>query len=413
MPFFLPAAGADARPGHGIGSDAMELEYWWLLALPLFFALGWLAARIDIRQILSESRALPLSYFKGLNFLLNEQPDKAIEAFIEVVKVDPQTVELHFALGSLFRRRGEVDRAIRMHQNLVERADLGQEQRLQALHELAQDYLKAGLLDRAEELFLKLEGTPHAESALRFLLEIYEQEKDWQKAIETAEKLESVTGRSHQKEIANFFCEMAGNEIMQSRPLQARPHLASALSHHRLCVRANMLLGDLEMSLDNADAAIEAWKRIESQSPAYIAIVAERLLAAFKKSGRSEEGMNLLRGYLAKYPSLDLLNTVFQGMLELEGAESAYGLVRDELRRNPTLLGLDKLLEAQLLQAPLERRRDLELIKELVHSHTRGLAMYKCDQCGFRARQFYWHCPACAGWETYSPRRTEEKGLAA
>ncbi len=157
----------------------MEIEYWWLLAFPLFFALGWLAARIDIRQLVSESRALPMSYFKGLNFLLNEQPDKAIEAFIEVVKVDPQTIELHFALGSMFRRRGEVERAIRMHQNLVERPDLAQDQKLLALFELAQDYLKAGLLDRAEELFLKLEGTPHAEAALKFVLEIYEQEKEW------------------------------------------------------------------------------------------------------------------------------------------------------------------------------------------------------------------------------------------
>src|SRR4029079_2757132 len=166
----------------------------------------------------------------------------------------PQTVELHFALGSLFRRRGEVDRAIRMHQNLVERPDLQGEQKRVALFELAQDYLKAGLLDRAEELFLKLDGTPHAEPALKFLLEIYEQEKDWQKAIGAAEKLESVTGRSHQKEIANFYCELASIEIMHTRPQAARPHLASALSHHRLCVRANVLLGDLELALGNTDA---------------------------------------------------------------------------------------------------------------------------------------------------------------
>lgn len=390
----------------------MEIDYWWLLALPLFFALGWLAARIDIKQLLSESRALPASYFTGLNFLLNEQPDKAIEAFIEVVKVDPQTIELHFALGSLFRRRGEVERAIRMHQNLVERIDLPQDKKLAAVFELAQDYLKAGLLDRAEELLLKLEGTVHAEAALRFLLEIYEQEKDWQKATGVAEKLETVTGQSHQKEIANFYCELAGNEIMQSRPDAARPFLAQALAHHRLCVRANMLLGDLEASVNNQAAAIEAWKRIESQNPAYLALVAERLLAAFKQWDRNEEGLNLLRGYLEKYPSLDLLNTVFQGMLERQDREAAYRLVHDELRRNPTMLGLDKLLEAQLLEAPMERRRDLELIKDLVHQHTRGLAMYKCDNCGFRARQFYWHCPACAAWETYSPRRTEEKGLS-
>jgi lipopolysaccharide biosynthesis regulator YciM len=391
----------------------MDIEYWWLLALPLFFGLGWMAARIDIKQLLSESRVLPMSYFKGLNFLLNEQPDKAIEAFIEVVKVDPQTVELHFALGSLFRRRGEVERAIRMHQNLVERQDLAQDQKLYALFELAQDYLKAGLLDRAEELFLKLDGTTHAESALKFLLEIYEQEKDWEKAIGIAGKLETVTGQSHQKEIANFYCELAGNEIMHTRAEAARPFLAQALTHHRMCVRANMLLGDLEASCGNFSGAIEAWKRIESQNPAYLALVAERTYDAFRQLQRNEEGLNLLRAYLMKYPSLDLLNVVFQGTIEEQGAEPAYRLVRDELRRTPTLLGLDKLLEAQLLEAPVERRRDLELIKELVHQHTRGLAMYKCDNCGFRARQFYWHCPACAAWETYSPRRTEEKGLPA
>jgi lipopolysaccharide biosynthesis regulator YciM len=391
----------------------MEFEYWWLLAFPLFFALGWLAARIDIKHLVSESRALPLSYFKGLNFLLNEQPDKAIEAFIEVVKVDPQTVELHFALGSLFRRRGEVERAIRMHQNLAERPDLAPEQRAHALFELAQDYLKAGLLDRAEELFLRLAGTTYEEQSLGFLLEIYEQEKEWHKAIEIAERLEKRTGRSQQKQVANFLCELAAREMMQSRFEAARPHLAEALSHHRLCARANILLGDVETSLGRDDEAIEAWKRLESQNPQFLALVAERILAAYRRLGRHEEALNLLQGFLARYPSIDLLNVVFQGTLELSGAEPAYRLVRDELRRNPTLLGLDKLLEAQLLEAPPERRHDLELIRNLVHQHTRSLAMYRCDSCGFRARQFYWRCPACGGWETYAPRRTEDKGLPA
>lgn len=389
----------------------MEIEYWWLLALPLFFALGWIAARIDIRHLLSESRVLPSSYFKGLNFLVNEQPDKAIEAFIEVVKVDPQTIELHFALGNLFRRRGEIERAIRMHQNLVARPGLAAEQKTLALYELAQDYLKAGLLDRAEELFVKLEGTPYAEPALKFLLEIYEQEKDWQKAIVVAGKLEHVTGHSRQKDIANFYCEMASSEIIHSRPQAARPLLDEALQHHRLSVRANMLLGDLEQAQGNIDAATAAWKRIESQNPEYLSLVADRLYRAFKQQDKAVEGVTLLRGYLAKYPSLDLLNAVFDGLLESQGAEAAYALVRDELRRAPTLLGLDKLLEAQLLEVPAERRQDLELTKTLVHQHTRGLAMYKCDHCGFRARQFYWHCPACGSWETYSPRRTEEKAL--
>jgi lipopolysaccharide biosynthesis regulator YciM len=275
--------------------EFVYFEYWWLLAFPLFFGMGWLAARIDIKQIVSESRALPGSYFKGLNFLLNEQPDKAIEAFIEVVKVDPQTIELHFALGSLFRRRGEVERAIRMHQNLAERPDLEPAERRQAVYELAQDYLKAGLLDRAEEHFSQLLGTDLDEQALGFLLEIYEQEKDWEQAISTAGRLEAHTGQSRQKQIAHFECEIASREIMQSRFDAARPHLANALGHHRLCVRANILLGDLEQALGNDEAAIETWQRIESQNPEYLPLVAERLIGAYRRLGRVDEGRNLLK----------------------------------------------------------------------------------------------------------------------
>ncbi|MDO9601454.1 MAG: tetratricopeptide repeat protein, partial [Rhodocyclaceae bacterium] len=171
----------------------MEIELWWFLALPVFFVLGWLAARIDINQLLHESRALPRSYFTGLNFLLNEQPDRAIEAFLDAAKIDPETIELHFALGSLFRRRGETDRAIRVHKHLIDRdasqSQLTEEQRLHALSELGQDYLKAGLLDRAEEIFDKLRGTERDEEALRNLLEIYQQEKEWAKAIAIAEEM--------------------------------------------------------------------------------------------------------------------------------------------------------------------------------------------------------------------------------
>ena len=391
----------------------MEFEYWWLIALPLFFGLGWLAARVDIRHLVYQSRALPRSYFKGLNFLLNEQPDKAIESFIEVVKVDPETVELHFALGSLFRRRGEYDRAIRMHQNLVERPDLGADQKVAALFELAQDYLKAGIHDRAEELFGRLEQGPHAKEARRYLLEIFQQEKRWQKAIEMAQRLESDLGESRAKEIAQFQCELAATEATHSRPDAARKLLESALQNNRKSVRASVQLGDLERAAGNLERAIDNWKRIEQQDPAYLALAAQRLLDAHREAGRLEEGLTLLTGYLERYASLDLLDTVFQYTLEAKGAEAAYKLVRDELRRNPTLLGLDRLLEAQIVaDVHPERRRDLELVKNLVHSHTLRLARYRCENCGFKARQFYWHCPGCGGWETYPPRRTEEFDLA-
>jgi lipopolysaccharide biosynthesis regulator YciM len=391
----------------------MDFEYWWLLGFPLFFGLGWLAARIDIRHLVYQSRALPRSYFKGLNFLLNEQPDKAIESFIEVVKVDPETVELHFALGSLFRRRGEYDRAIRMHQNLIERPDLGAEQKTVALFELAQDYLKAGILDRAEELFARLENGAHAREARRHLLEIFEQEKEWQKAIDMARRLEADSGESRAKEISQFQCELAATEAMHSRPDAARKLLEAALDANRKSVRASVQLGDLERAAGKLERAIEHWKRVETQNPAYLALAAQRLLDAHREAGRLEEGLTLLTGYLERYPSLDLLDTVFQYTLEARGAEAAYKLVRDELRRNPTLLGLDRLLEAQIVaDAHPERRRDLELVRNLVHSHTRRLARYRCENCGFKARQFYWHCPGCGGWESYPPRRTEEFDLA-
>jgi lipopolysaccharide biosynthesis regulator YciM len=394
----------------------MEFEYWWLLGFPIFFGLGWLAARVDIRHLVRDSRALPNSYFKGLNFLLNEQPDKAIEAFIEVVKVDPETVELHFALGSLFRRRGEYDRAIRMHQHLLERADLGVEQRSAALFELGQDYLKAGILDRAEDVFQKLSdgaqtGAQAGESR-RYLLEIYQQEKDWDKATAMAQRLEKETGESRAKELAHFLCERAAVEATHSRPDSARRHLESALEANRKSVRASLQLGDLEKGYGSLDLAIEHWKRIESQNPAYLALAAQRLLEAYREKGRLEEGLTLLAGYLERYPSLDLLDAVFQTTLESKGPEAAYKLVRDELRRNPTLLGLDRLLEAQIVGAEKpERRHDLELVRSLVHSHTRRLARYRCESCGFKARQFHWVCPACGGWETYPPRRSEEFDL--
>jgi lipopolysaccharide biosynthesis regulator YciM len=389
----------------------MEFEPWMLLIFPLFFGMGWLAARIDIKQLVDESSALPRSYFEGLNFLLNEQQDKAIDAFIEVVKVDPQTVELHFALGSLFRRRGEVDRALRMHLNLVERVDLDKAKRQQALFELAQDYLKAGILDRAEALFQDLQDTPYARQALDFLLELYQKEKDWLKAIEVTQLLATVFDDSHVKEAAFFYCELAVIEIARKQTEAARAYLERALEVHPQSVRATMLLGDMESTLQNHAGAIEIWKRIEHQNPQYLPLVAERMLLAYQQTGRADTAILAMQDYLAKYPSLDMMNVLFNAILQRDGAEAAYNLVRDELQRNPTLLGLDKLLEARLLEIDDDRRSDVEMVKKLVHQRTRALAMYRCNNCGFKARQFYWHCPACHGWETYSPRRSEENGL--
>ncbi|MDR2689531.1 MAG: lipopolysaccharide assembly protein LapB [Azoarcus sp.] len=389
----------------------MEIEFWWLLALPLFFAMGWLAARIDIRQIVHESRALPRSYLSGLNFLLNEQPDKAIDAFIEAVRIDPQTVELHFALGSLFRRRGETDRAIRIHQLLVDREDLSEEQRLQALGELGQDFLKAGLLDRAEAVFLRLSGTRVADVASGYLLEIYQQEKEWDKAIAIARSLPEHEGVHWRREIANFHCELAIQALADSRFDIVAEQTAAALAINRRCVRASLVQGDLYAAQGRDEDALETWKRIEGQAPVYLALAAQRIMDAYARLGRIEQGRQLLRSWLERHPSLDLLDELFHWEIDQSGAQAAYELVREELRRNPTLLGLDKLLEAALLAAPAELRVDIDLVKQLIHDHTRKVARYRCETCGFKARQFHWRCPACGGWETYPPRRTEEFDL--
>ncbi len=380
-------------------------DYWQLLLIPVFFALGWAAARVDMRQVVHESRSLPRSYFQGLNFLLNEQPDKAIDSFLEVAKVDSQTVELHFALGNLFRRRGETERAIRMHQNLIDLPDLDDKVRLQALSELGQDYLKAGLLDRAEEIFNKLLGTSFEEEAKRNLLEIYQVEKEWLKAIEIARELPDVA--SH-RDIAEYYCELAATEIMRSRADTAREYLDVAMQENRKCVRASLLQGDLLLQEGRLPEAIEAWQRIEQQDPAYLALVAQRLLETYRKLERPAEGIALLSGYLERYPSLDLLDVVYQLVLESEGTEAAYRLVRAELQRNPTLLGLEKLMSARLPLAAPEVRPDVELAKTIIQGYTKRLSRYRCDNCGFKARQFYWRCPACGGWETYPPRRSEE-----
>jgi lipopolysaccharide assembly protein B len=390
----------------------MEFEPWMLLVFPLFFGLGWMAARIDIKELITESSALPRSYFQGLNFLLNEQQDQAIEAFIEVVKVDPQTVELHFALGSLFRRRGEVDRAIRMHLNLVERADLEEDRKQQALFELAQDYLKAGILDRAETAFQELRGTPYEKESLDFLLEIYQKEKDWLKAVDISQRLAALTGEPHGKEAAFFFCELAASELAKKQTDAAVVHLEQALGINPNSVRASIMLGDIELAAGGAGHAIEIWKRVEQQDAQYLPLVAERILQAYRQSGDESTGVALLQAWLQKYPSLDLMNVLFDVLVQRSGAEAAYQMVRSELQRNPTLLGLDKLLEARLLDIAGERRADLEMVKSLIHDRTRGLAMYRCSHCGFKARQFYWHCPACHSWESYSPKRSEENGVA-
>lgn len=387
----------------------MELEAWHLLVIPLFFALGWAAARVDIRHVMHESRAVPRSYFKGLNYLLNEQPDKAIEAFLEVARMDPDTLELHFALGALFRRRGELDRAIRIHQNLVDQADLAQAPRMKALYELGQDFFKGGLLDRAEAVFRRLETGVHAQDALRHLLEIQMLTKDWGAAIQTAARLEKMGCPTLNADVAHFHCELASAASLKGDREEARRHLELALEQNRRSARAWSMYGDLEAQAGNDEQAIAHWRRIEELNPAFLPLVAERLLQAYGRLGRTEEGLQLLRAYLERRPSPDLLHLLFLSVAQTQGWQAARQLAGEELKRNPSLRVLDDYLQASNALAPEMSEQGLvnQLAQDLVHRQVSRDAYYTCGNCGFKARQFFWQCPACARWESIPPERGE------
>ncbi|KRH78635.1 lipopolysaccharide regulatory protein [Ferrovum sp. JA12] len=386
----------------------MDFQAYWLLVIPVFFGLGWLAARVDIRHLLSESRALPASYFKGLNFLLNEQTDKAIESFIEVAQTDQQSVELQFALGGLFRRRGEVDRATKMHQSLLDRSDLTPQQTTQALHELAEDYLKAGFYDRAEALFIELKKTALSDVAIRSLLDIYVTEKEWLKAIDTAQELGGNNSDMGSKEIAHFYCELALIEYSRSNFEAAKKQLEEALLWNKKCVRAYIIQGQWAKQNGEFEKAVEYWLYIEQQSPDYLFLIADSFMETMKQLNRLDEAILLLRGWVERFPTLDLLSTLFKSLLESRGGEVAYQSIKEEFTRNPSLGSLDKYLEAQLVTVAPELRSDLQLIRDLVHQHNVKTSYYQCHTCGFKAKTYFWHCPACAGWDTYPPKRNSD-----
>ncbi len=384
----------------------MEFEYWWLLALPIFFTLGWLAARLDIKQLISESTTLPAAYFKGLNFLITDQHDKAVEAFIEAVKANADSLELHFALGSLFRRRGEVDRAINLHLSLLERKELHDPQKIAVMAELAQDYLKAGLFDRAEEIFKSLTNTRYQQPALRALLEIYVREREWENAIASATELERLSGISFRKEVAQYYCELAVKAQLINDTEQAKQQLILALDANKKCVRANIMLGEIEAKAGQHETAISLWKRVEYQQPEYLGVVASKLLASHQALGKLNEGLALLNIYQQNYQLPTLLHVLYDSTLQEQGAEAAAQLARTELQKKPSLQTLDQLLRARQ-QGMQPDSPDLNLIQQSVRSVIGNRNTYSCVQCGFKAKHFHWQCPACNAWESLPPDPNE------
>jgi lipopolysaccharide biosynthesis regulator YciM len=385
----------------------MELELWYLVVLPLVFAAGWFGRGFEARTRASDNAALPRSYFRGLNLLLNDQHDKAIDAFIEVVKIDPETIELHHALGNLFRRRGEFDRAVRIHTHLLNRSDLPARERSRALAELGQDYLKGGLLDRAEDAFTRLlEDRDHRFDALRALHRIFQMEREWAKAIDTARLLEREAGENHQTAISHFYCELAESAAGAGRVDEARHAIDDALAADRRSVRALILAGDLAARRGDAEEALRLWERVEATSRDHVPLIAAKVTATLDRLGRRTEALNWLRRALLDAPSIDLLDTACDRITEWEGPAAAEVLASHELKRHPSLLGFERLAEARLALNPGDE--ELLSMSALLKNHALKLARYRCSKCGFRTREYHWNCPGCSNWDSYPPRRIEE-----
>ncbi len=387
----------------------MQFEAWWLILIPIVFSLGWIAARLDRKIREDEQKVMPTSYFKGVNFLLNEQPDKAIDAFLEVAALDTSTVELHFALANLFRKKGEIDRAIRVHQFLAQREQISQIDRDQATFELGVDYLKAGILDRAELALKSLGNTSFKTQAASQLLDLYELEKDWDKAIEQANQMRQLGAEVPISSISHFYCELALQAIANVQLDLATTYLHTALQVNQSSVRACLLLGDVHFQAENYLQALQAWQTAEQLNPWYLPLVGQKIWIAYANTNQTKQGLHVLVQYCKKYPSIDLLLILIEAQEQLYGAESAFQLLRQEVRARPSLLALDALLERQLNdQLSHDKHEDFQLIRELIARFTQRLERYRCQTCGFQAKSFYWQCPGCANWDSIIPRRAEE-----
>jgi len=387
----------------------------WLLLIPILFGLGWMAARWDLRleHRMDELERLrqQRSTFKGLSLLLNEQPDQAIETLVKIAQLDPETIELHFSLGNLFRRRGETERAIRVHQHLANRDDLKLRDRDHAAYELGRDFLRAGLLDRAEASLNRVGEGKYAAPAKESLLEMYQVERDWQKAIIAAQELESLQGKSHQTEIAQFHCEL-GQEALRRQDLTgAEQSIARALQAVPNHARALILQGDYFMAMDRPAQAIETWDAIAKLHPAYMHLLADRWMLAHANLDKAEEGLDRLVELLKTQASGELLDIVHKHLTQLRGSHIAEAMLVEVMQSSPSLSALSKLAETRLALAESngsdDKIAEIKAILGLLKQRTTSLARYTCGNCGFRARRFYWQCPGCNHWEAYSPRRSE------
>ena len=385
----------------------MEFDLSWiLLGLPVVFALGWFASRLDLRQLRIENRQAPKAYFKGLNHLLNEQQDQAIDAFIEAVQKDPDTSELHFALGNLFRRRGEYERAVRVHEHLLSRADLSQADRDRAQHALALDFLKAGLLDRAEDALRKLEGTPYDEQAGLTLLALHERARDWPQARAMAQRLQQSGAGDFTLRLSHYLCEQATEALNKKKdPAGARQHLHQAIDEAPGAARPRIELAGLLARGDQPAQALELLAGLEQHAPQAIALVASELVRIGQTAGQAARVRELLERSYAATPSIDVADAIVQ-------ADVAAGVPQDQARagylrhmgQEPSLIAAARWLSHEAFT-----QQDAHAVVQRSVDHAaRPLARYRCAACGFEAQGYFWQCPGCQAWESFPPRRIEE-----
>jgi lipopolysaccharide biosynthesis regulator YciM len=390
----------------------MDFDYQWLLlGLPLFFILGWIGSRFDLRQLKRETRDSPKAYYKGLSLLLNEQQDKAIDAFIETVQNDPDTTELHFALGNLFRRRGEFERSVRVHQHLLVRADLPQAERERAQHALAQDFVKAGLFDRAEEAYKVLEGTAYHTEARLALLNLYERSRDWRAAIDVAQQLETAGTGSFARRISHYWCELALAAEEQRHPDEAERALQHALKADPSSARPWVMQGQRLARAGKPSEAVDAWNELRMRNPSSFALVAGDYAAAALASGRAAQAKEALEALLADAPRLDFLAAWARLEPDAEAVATRY---RQMLHAHPTLSAAREVLQQPAIAASAASlgpfaEQSLADVRAAVTQAAKPLQRYRCAACGFEAQRHFWQCPGCLNWDSYPALRIEEQ----
>lgn len=382
----------------------LDLSVLALLVLAAFLS-GWLAARRSpATAVGAQADRLRRNYFRGLNYLLNEQPDKAIEVFLQIAEVDKQTVETHLALGNLFRRRGETDRAIRVHQNLIARPNLTPEQKSLALLELGEDYMRAGLLDRAETLFTDLVGIDaHAPAALRHLIAICQQERDWKRAIEHARRLEEITGESQAELVSQFLSELAEHAAAKNDAVQARAYLTEAVTVAPMSVRPRLIEGRLAHAQQDWRRAANAYERAVENDIEYLPIALAPMLDALEQLDRSESIDALLDDWMRRYPGISPVIKMTRRVRDRDGDVAAIRFLAERLRKKPSVRGLAELVDLQLASAQGEAGEQLEQVRDLLRQVLEGQALFRCARCGFGGRSHHWQCPGCKSWSTIKP----------